>query len=78
MANSYTLSGGTLTVVLWYGRPSVSHHNFHSERQEVIQYIQHCHHKNESVLLLGDFNLSYNLSTHRLHPNPLHTPNMMI
>ena len=39
MANSYTLSDGTLTVVLWYGRPSVSHYNFHWERQEVIKYI---------------------------------------
>ena len=69
IANWYTLAEGVLTIMVGYGRPSVSHHNFHSERQEVIDYIQKCHHKNESVLLLGDYNLSYNDSTHRLHPN---------
>jgi hypothetical protein len=37
----------------------------------VIDYIQQCHHKNESVLLLGDYNLSYNDSTHRFHPNTI-------
>ena len=70
IANTYKLTDGTLSVLLWYGRPSVSHHSFHSERQEVIEYIQYCHHKNESVLLLVDFNLSYNSPTHHLHPTP--------
>jgi hypothetical protein len=56
-----------LTILAWYGRPSTSHHNFHFKRLEVLAYVQQCHRSNQIVLLLGDFNMSYNLPTHRLN-----------
>ena len=67
ISQTYSTAEGKLTIVAWYGRPSTSHYNFHSERLEVLAHIQQCHRLNETVLLLGDFNLSYNLPTHRLN-----------
>jgi hypothetical protein len=64
IAQTYSTAEGTLTILAWYGRLSISHHNFHSERLEVISYVQQCHRSNETILLLGDFNLSYNLPQH--------------
>ena len=69
IAQSYSTAEGTLTILAWYGRPSTSHPNFHSERLEVLSYVQQWHRANETVLLMGDFNLSYNDSAHRLHPS---------
>jgi hypothetical protein len=54
IAETYSTAAGILTILAWYERPSISHHNFHSERLEVLSYVQQCHRSNETVLLLGD------------------------